>query len=103
MGVVKYSSVFAYSSIGCGEARKHIFVASFLLVLILLDLLLADGDLVDRRLVVRLVFVDVLKVGERFLDLAEAQVRLAAPVQSFDVLRVQAKRLIALKKDFLEN
>lgn len=89
--------MFAYRAIFRSKSRKHVLVASLLLLVILLDLLLADGDLVLRGLVLRLELVDLLEIDESFVDLAECEKRLAATVESFDVVRIETESFVALK------
>lgn len=89
--------MFAYRAIGCRKSRKHVLVASLLLLVILLDLLLADGDLILRGFVLRLELLDLLEIDESFVDLAECEKRLSATVESFDVVRIEAESFVALK------
>lgn len=89
--------MFAYRAIGRRKSRKHVLVASLLLLVILLDLLLADSDLVLRCLVIRLELVDLLEIDESLVDLAECEKRLTATVESFDAVRIEAESFVALK------
>lgn len=62
----------AYSSIRSRKSTEHVLVASFLLVLILLDFLLANRDLIDGGFVFRLEIVNFGEVVEGFFGFTES-------------------------------
>jgi hypothetical protein len=69
----------------------------------LLDLLLADRDLVGGGFVIRLNLLDTLEVFEGFFDFAESEMSGATTVEGFDVLRVEAEGFVALEIDKSSN
>lgn len=65
--------------------------------MVLLDLLLADSNLILSRFVFRLQLMNLLEVHKGFVNLTERQMRLTATVKSLDVIRIQTESFVALK------
>jgi len=79
-------ATLAHRVVSCGESAKHVLVASLFLFVVVLELLLADVELIQGSFVLRLNFQDAHKVIASILDFAQRVVGLSTSEEGLDAL-----------------